>query len=167
MEDKDLCGEVTRTGGDGTSPLSLRGLLAAVAAGWALRSALTAALAIAGGCAHTSISRNDTECGNFSSWDTGVGIIHVPAGQYATYASACGAERFSRIVANQRTAIVAGAHAAATGGGRDVIARRQIARTQKAIGLYRGSDEAEEISGLKQEIDALMNGIASAEGGSR
>lgn len=145
--EEGLCGEVARTGGDGTSRLTWRRIGVAIVAGWTVRSVLIVAVGIAGGCGHTSVARGPDDCGTFSSTVVGVPPFYTPAGQYATYASACGAERFSRIVATQRTAIVAGANAA-VGGGRDAVARDAIARTQRDVLALAGAVE----------------GIASADG---
>ncbi|MBI4434658.1 hypothetical protein HY635_02475 [Candidatus Uhrbacteria bacterium] len=131
--DNEFCGEMSRhSGRDGMSSLSLRGLFAAVAGVWALRMVLLALLGIAGGCAHTDIKRGPDDCGTFASSDHGLGLVVPTAGQYATYASACGTERFSRVIAEQRLAVVAGARAA-VGGGRDAYARAEIGRTQQDL----------------------------------
>ncbi|MDP3770765.1 MAG: hypothetical protein Q8R16_00505 [bacterium] len=152
---EEFCGELDRHSGRDDSGLSVRGLVIAAAAGWTVRAVLVAAVAIAGGCAHTSISRGD-DCGEFSSTVVGVPPFYTPAGQYATYASACGAERFSRIVANQRVAIVAGAQAAAAGGGRDVVARRHIAEAQR------------DVLALQGDVDVIVGRIdGESEGGVR
>lgn len=120
----------------------------------ALRPALLALVAIIGGCAHTDIRRGPDDCGTFASSDTGLGLVVPTAGQYATYAQACGTERFSRIVAEQRMAIVAGAHAAA-GGGRDGLARKDIL------------DVKHDVRELARTVVQLGDAVGSAEGGAR
>ena len=138
---EELSGEMGRRSvREDASGLSIRGLLIAAAAGWVVRSALIVAVGVASGCAHTDISRSD-DCGTFSSTVVGVPPFYTPAGQYATFASACGAERFSHTVAMQRLAIVAGAQSAAANGGRDAVARDQIARTQRDVLKLAGAVE--------------------------
>lgn len=137
--DNEFCGEMERHSGRPDRSGRIGWILAAVPAAWALRLVVVALVSIVGGCAHTDITRGPDDCGTFASSDTGVGIIHVPAGQYEKYALACGTERFSRVVANQRMAVVAGARAAAAGGGRDRVAREEIARTQRDVHALAGA----------------------------
>lgn len=121
-------------------------------AAWAFRPALLALVAIIGGCAHTSISRNDVECGAFASSDVGLGLIHVPGDQYAKYALACGTERFSRIVAEQRMAVAAGAYEATK---RDALARKDVL------------DVKHDVRELAGTVAQLGEAVAETEGGAR
>lgn len=151
MHEEQFCGEITRTGGESTSGLSIVGLLGAVAGAWVVRLAVVALVSIVG-CAHTDIKRGPDDCGTFASSDTGVGIIHVPAGQYERYALACGTERFSRIVAQQRMAVAAGAYEATK---RDAVARAAIARTQR------------DLHALAGEVVQIGDAVGGAEGGAK
>lgn len=167
MHEEQLCGESARTGGDGTSGLSIIGLLGAVAGVWALRFVVVALVGIAGGCAHTDIKRGPDDCGTFASSDHGFGLVVPTAGQYATYAQACGTERFSRVVANQRMAVAAGAYEATK---RDAVALQEIARTQRAIGLREDDPIPQirrDIDGLAADVVTLGDAINGAEGGAR
>ncbi len=130
MVNEEFCGEMERRNGRPEASGRIGWFLAAVPVAWAFRLAIVAL--IGAGCAHTGISRSD-DCGSFSSTVVGVPPFYTPAGQYATYAQACGNERFSRVIAAQRLAVVAGARAA-VGGGRDELARKEIARTQRDLG---------------------------------
>jgi hypothetical protein len=155
MEKEEFCGEMERRSGRPESGGRIGWILAAPIAAWALRPILLALVAVIGGCAHTEIARGPDDCGTFTSSDTGVGLIHVPGDQYQKYAYACGAERFSRVVAEHRTAMVRSAYAAAAGGGRDVIAREEIARTQRDVQALAGT------------VVQLGDVVAETEGGAK
>lgn len=130
-------GEMERHSGRPDRSGRIGWILAAVPAAWALRFVVVALVGIVG-CAHTDITRGPDDCGTFSSWDHGFGLVVPTAGQYATYAQACGTERFSHVIAQQRLAVVAGARAAVDGG-RDAVAREEIAYTQRDVRALAGA----------------------------
>lgn len=104
-----------------------------------MRMIFTAALiALATGCTITGANRRSLDGQN--DWSShGVAVLESPADGYQKTAQADAALLFAQQVAAQRTAIVAGAYAAAAGGGRDVAARKEIKRVRKAVASLAGT----------------------------